>query len=140
MNSEAWILTKVQWVLYQWICLDKLYKLMKSCFQISESLFELTTIFQNNSGVGFLHVWRGRHLCSSARVLVYTFIGASSWMNCHFLLCHLIQIDPLPLDSIFAVFEKTVSHRGLTAMCDAHNTWFWLHVLCLKFSYEGHVC
>ena len=25
MNSMAWILTKVQCVAYQWICLDKLY-------------------------------------------------------------------------------------------------------------------
>ena len=31
-------------------------------FQISESFFELTTIFYNNSGVGFMHVRRGRHL------------------------------------------------------------------------------
>ena len=28
MNSESWILITVQCVIYQWICLDKLYKLM----------------------------------------------------------------------------------------------------------------
>ena len=27
-NSEAWILIKLQRVIYQWICLNKLYKLM----------------------------------------------------------------------------------------------------------------
>ena len=34
-NSEAWILIKVQCVIYQWICLNELYKLRKSFFQIS---------------------------------------------------------------------------------------------------------
>ena len=32
-------------IIYQWIGLDKLYKLMESFFQISESDFELTTLF-----------------------------------------------------------------------------------------------
>ena len=36
MNSEVWILIKLQCVIYQWIWLDKLYKLLKSFFQISE--------------------------------------------------------------------------------------------------------
>ena len=40
-NSEAWILIKVQCVIYQWIRLDKLYKLMESFFQISKFVFEL---------------------------------------------------------------------------------------------------
>ena len=45
-NSEAWILVKVQYVIYQWIRLDKLYKLMESFFfQISKLFFESTTIF-----------------------------------------------------------------------------------------------
>ena len=70
-NTEVWILIiKVQCVMYQWICLDKLYKLMKSFFQISESFFEFVTIFWNNSGVVFMHARRGRHLCWTTRVLV----------------------------------------------------------------------
>ena len=32
-------------------------------FHISESFFELVTIFQNNSGVWLMHARRGRHLC-----------------------------------------------------------------------------
>ena len=36
----------------------------ESFFQISESFFKLTTIFQNNSDVGFVHARRGRrYLC-----------------------------------------------------------------------------
>ena len=31
-NSEAWVLIKVQCVIYQWIRLDKLYKLMERFF------------------------------------------------------------------------------------------------------------
>ena len=38
-NSKAWILMKVQWVIYQWICLYQLDKQMESFFQI---IFELT--------------------------------------------------------------------------------------------------
>ena len=34
-NSEAWTLIKLQCVVYQWICLNELYKLMKSFFEIS---------------------------------------------------------------------------------------------------------
>ena len=42
MNSEALILIKVHCVIYQWIRLNKLYKLMERFFfQISESFFEL---------------------------------------------------------------------------------------------------
>ena len=41
--------------MYQWIRLEKLYKLMERFFQILESYFELTTIFKNNIGVGFMH-------------------------------------------------------------------------------------
>ena len=36
-NSEAWILIKVQYFIYQWIRLDKLYKLMESFFKNSFS-------------------------------------------------------------------------------------------------------
>ena len=52
--------------------LDKLYKLIESFFfQFSESYYELTTIFFNNGGVGFIYAWEvRRHLCWSARVLV----------------------------------------------------------------------
>ena len=32
MKSEAWILIKVQCFIYQWIRLDKLYKLMEGFF------------------------------------------------------------------------------------------------------------
>ena len=34
-NSEAWILIKLQYVIYQWIRLNELYKQMKSLFRIS---------------------------------------------------------------------------------------------------------
>ena len=55
---------KVQYVIYLWIYLDKLYKLIESfSFQISKSLFEFTTIFLNNSGVGFMQATWGKHLC-----------------------------------------------------------------------------
>ena len=33
-NSEAWILIKLQCVIYQWIHLNELYKLMASFLQI----------------------------------------------------------------------------------------------------------
>ena len=36
-NSEAWMLIKVQCVIYQWIRLDKLYKPMGSFLQILNS-------------------------------------------------------------------------------------------------------
>ena len=48
---------------YQWIRLDKLYKLMESFFFQLQNHFELTTFYLNNSGVEFMHAWRGRHLC-----------------------------------------------------------------------------
>ena len=50
-NSEAWILIKVQCVIYQWIQLDKLYKLMESFFQISISFLNFDrkpNFFQKN--------------------------------------------------------------------------------------------
>ena len=34
MNREAWIWIKLQCVIYQWICLNMLYKLNKSLFPI----------------------------------------------------------------------------------------------------------
>ena len=33
-NSEAWILIKFQFFMCQWICINKLYKLMESFLQI----------------------------------------------------------------------------------------------------------
>ena len=68
-------LIKLQCVIYQWIWLDMLYKLMWSFFfLISESFFELVTFFNstffNNSGVGFMQARWGRHLCWTARFLV----------------------------------------------------------------------
>ena len=45
MNSEAWILIKVQFIIYQWISLVQLYKLMENFFQISELFFKLTKYF-----------------------------------------------------------------------------------------------
>ena len=56
---KAWLLIKVKCIIYQWIWLDKLYKLMWSFFQISESFFELVEFFQNNSGVRFTQPRRG---------------------------------------------------------------------------------
>ena len=55
-NSEAWVLIKVQCVIYQWIRLDKLYKLMERFFSNLEFVFvfELLTenpkIFNNKQG------------------------------------------------------------------------------------------
>ena len=49
------------------ISVDKLYKQI-DFFCISESFFESIAIFLNNSGVRFMHAWRGRHLCWTARV------------------------------------------------------------------------
>ena len=45
----------MQCVLYQWIRLDKLYELhlMESIFQISESFFELVTIFKLTNSLIF---------------------------------------------------------------------------------------
>ena len=40
---------------------------VKFIFQISESYFELITIFKNNSGVGFMHAG-----CGEAFVLIST--------------------------------------------------------------------
>ena len=46
---------------------------MESFLKILESHFELTTNFENNSGVGFIQArWR-RHLCLSAHVLVTSY-------------------------------------------------------------------
>ena len=42
-------------------------------FQISESFFELTTIFWNNSGVGFMHARRQRHFCFG-EIFMYYFL------------------------------------------------------------------
>ena len=39
-NSKTWILIKLQCVLYQWIRLNELYKLMESFFQILNSLLK----------------------------------------------------------------------------------------------------
>ena len=59
-NSEARILLQFHSVIYQWIRLNKLYKLMESFLQNSESFFELTTVFWNNSGAGFMKAkWGG---------------------------------------------------------------------------------
>ena len=55
---------------YQWIWLDKLYKLMKSFFQIPDSFLEYVTIFENNRVFGFMQARWGRPLCWTARVLV----------------------------------------------------------------------
>ena len=38
-NSKAWVLIKVQCVIYQWIRLDKLYKLVESFFKNFEFVF-----------------------------------------------------------------------------------------------------
>ena len=62
-------------LIYQWIRLDKFYKLMESFFSISESFFELTTTFKNNTGVGFMHAWRGK-----AFVLIKTRCSLNSFV------------------------------------------------------------
>ena len=53
MNSEAWIFIRVQCVIYQWVRLNKFYKLMKSFFKFqilfSELLAEKQKIFERIS-------------------------------------------------------------------------------------------
>ena len=46
MNRELLILIEVQYVIYKFIRLDMLYKIMNAFFQISELFFEWTTIFK----------------------------------------------------------------------------------------------
>ena len=48
-NSESWILIKLQCVIYQWICLNKLYKLMEKLFKISDFFYEILTENRKNS-------------------------------------------------------------------------------------------
>ena len=69
INGESWILIKVQCVIYQWIRFNKLYKIMEIFILISESFFELTTIFLNNSCVGFMQAWTrgGVGICADQR-------------------------------------------------------------------------
>ena len=75
-NSEAWVLIKVQCVIYQWIRLDKLYKLMERFFFQISNLFLFLNYwlkikkYSINNKVGFMQARCGRHLCCSARVLV----------------------------------------------------------------------
>ena len=47
-NSEAWVLIKVQCVIYQWIRLDKLYKLMESFFKNFEFVFFFELLTENH--------------------------------------------------------------------------------------------
>ena len=46
-NSEAWVLIKVQCVIYQWIRLDKLYKLMERFFSNLEFVFVFELLTEN---------------------------------------------------------------------------------------------
>ena len=68
---------KLQCVIYQWICLNDLNKIMKDFFLILESFFELglTTIFLNNRLllIVALVLWKwggGGILCWTSRILV----------------------------------------------------------------------
>ena len=77
-NSEAWILIKVQCVIYQWIRIDKLYKLIESFIQISNSFsnyWPKTEKYLMHNKVGFMQVRWGRHLCWSAHVLVFIYFA-----------------------------------------------------------------
>ena len=61
-NKEVWILIKLQCVilLYQWIRLDKLYKLMETFFFFNFGIiFQISYNFLNNGGVGLMHAMRG---------------------------------------------------------------------------------
>ena len=59
-NSEAWVLIKVQCVIYQWIRLDKLYKLMERFFFKFKNLFLFLNYwlkiqkYSINNKVGFM--------------------------------------------------------------------------------------
>ena len=43
-SNEAWIFIKVQSVIYQWICLGMLYKLMKAVFNFLNHIFFLNQL------------------------------------------------------------------------------------------------
>ena len=58
-NNWTSFLHKIIDVIHQWNRLNELYKQMESFRQILELFFELTTIFQNNSGVGLMRARRG---------------------------------------------------------------------------------
>ena len=45
-NSEAWILTKVQCIIYQLIWFDKLYKLMESFFKFQNHFLNKLQFFK----------------------------------------------------------------------------------------------
>ena len=71
VRREYWSKCNVLYT-YQLIRLDKLYKSMGSFLQISESFFELITLFQNNTGVWF-SMWGDEGIFAdhwSARVIV----------------------------------------------------------------------
>ena len=63
MDSEAWILIKVQCVVYQGICLDNLYKLMESFFfkfLSFQIIGRKTKKYSTNNKVGFIKArWVG---------------------------------------------------------------------------------
>ena len=64
--------------IYQWIRIDKLYKLIESFIQISNSFsnyWAKTAKYLMHNKVGFMQVIWGRHLCWSAHVLVFIYFA-----------------------------------------------------------------
>ena len=68
--KTAWLLIEVQCII---ISMDLTWQALQTngkLFHILESFFELVILIQYNTGVGFIQVRWGRHLCWTARVLV----------------------------------------------------------------------
>ena len=83
-NSDVWILIKVQYVRSINVSQQALQINGKLFFQISESFFELITLFKIILAFGLGMRGGGRHLCWSANVLVQgTVLGHNRWKSQH---------------------------------------------------------
>ena len=76
-NKEAWILIKVKCFTYQWICLDKLYKLTKSLFPISNSFSNYGPKIENYSNE-YIHIARCEYWSNSNVLYINGFVSTSS--------------------------------------------------------------
>ena len=102
-NRESWnILIKVQCVIYQWIWLVELYKLMESFFLNFGIIFRINHIFYNNSCIGFMHSrWGGQNPFSTeTRLSIY-----SSLIWCFKVFIHELCLNFITMD--FSKFSLT---------------------------------
>ena len=103
-NSKAWVLIKLQCVIYQWIRFDKLYKLMESFLHISNLFLNYcpkTEKYSMHNKVGFMQTRWVRHLCWSAPILVYNCSSYDKWKRDTLLtiLCYMV----LPIMKVLLV-------------------------------------